>query len=175
MKSILLCCALVMVSCGKREAQEQARPSDRDETQIQRMVVSLYDGLARAYNVGGMNTDSLIDAYYEQDIRYVTPWGDTEPIDTTKARLRSAVKHLRDFNHRIEAVQVKSYGDGAYAFFILRQSYSIDGRLLEEYLPTTLILERRGSSWKIVHAHRSTDYSTIQQYVALQQEKTSGK
>lgn len=168
MKFALVCCALIMFSCGKKGAQDQAPSSAQDDTRIQEMIVSLYNGLARAYNVGGLNTDSLIDAYYERDIRYVTPWGWTEPLDTTKARLRNAVSRVKDFNHRIEAVQVRSYGDGAYAYFILRQSYRIDGRLLEEYLPTTLILERHGSDWKIVHVHRSTDYETFQQYIALQ-------
>ena len=47
---------------------------------------------------------------------------------------------------------------GAYAFFIFRQGTNVDGTLLEEYLPPTLVLERRETGWKIVHAHRSTDF-----------------
>jgi hypothetical protein len=69
---------------------------------------------------------------------------------------------------------VKTYGEGAFAFFVLRQSTRVDGVRLEEYLPTTLILERRGTGWKIVHAHRSTDYETFQQYIAMQ-KKSGGK
>jgi hypothetical protein len=79
--------------------------------------------------------------------------------------------HIRDFDNRIENLVVKVYGDGAYAGFILRQTYTVDGRLLEEYLPTTLILERRGEGWKIVRIHRSTDYETFEQWVGLQKKR----
>ena len=82
---------------------------------------------------------------------------------------------MKDYSAHIEALQVKSYGDGAYAFFILRQSTKVDGTLLEEYLPTTIVLERRETGWKIVHAHRSMDYETFQQYIAMQKLKSGVK
>ena len=175
MKSALLILVLLLVSCGKDDNRDVSRPSAKDETDIEGIITSLYAGLDKAYNAGGLNTDSLIDVYYDHDVRYVTPWGNTEPLDTTKARLRNARNHLKNYNHRVEALQVKSYGNAAYANFVLRQNYDIDGSLLDEYLPTTLIFERRGSGWKIVHAHRSTDYQTMQEYAALQQKRASGK
>jgi hypothetical protein len=175
MKYGLLLCALVVLSCNKNDVQEQPRSSARDETEIDGLVTSLYAGMSRAYNGAGINTDSLIDAYYRQDVRYVTPWGWTEPLDTTKARLRNAIKHVTDYDYRIENVLVKSYGDAAYAFFILRQNYEVDGSRLEEYLPTTLIFERGEDGWKIVHAHRSTDYETFRQYEAMQQKRSAGQ
>jgi hypothetical protein len=175
MKYTLLLCSLLAISCSKKETMEPTRIAAQDEARIEEMIGTLFSGLSHAYNGTGVNTDSLIDAYYEKNVRYVTPWGSTEPLDTTKARLRNALHHVKDFDHRVEIVQVKSYGDAAYAFFILRQNYRVDGRLLEEYLPTTLVFERRGSGWKIVHAHRSTDYQTIQQYVALQKERDETK
>jgi ketosteroid isomerase-like protein len=175
MKLILLLCSLLVISCNKNEPKEQTRPAAKDEARIEEMIGSLYSGLSGAYNGTGVNTDSLIDAYYENDVRYVTPWGSTEPLDTTKARLRNAKNHIKDFDHRVEIMQVKSYGDVAYAYFILRQNYQVDGNRLEEYLPTTLVFERRGSGWKIVHAHRSTDYQTIQQYAALQKKRDETK
>lgn len=171
MKFTLLLCSLLMISCSQKETKEPPRPTTQDEARIEEMIGSLFSGLARAYDGSGTNTDSLIDAYYEKDVRYVTPWGWTELLDTTKARLRNAVHHVKDLEHSIEIVQVKSYGDAAYAFFILRQNYLVDGKRLEEYIPTTLVFERRGSGWKIVHAHRSTDYQTMQQYVALQKKR----
>jgi hypothetical protein len=173
MKLGLLVCALLMFSCGKKETQDQARSTDHGEAQIEEMISSLYQGFARAYNQGGINTDSLIDAYYDRGIHYVTSWGWTEPIDSTKARLRNAAAHVKDYNAHIEGLQVKAYGDGAYAFFILRQTTNVDGTILDEYLPTTFVLERHETGWKIVHAHRSTDYETFQQYIAMQ-KKTSG-
>jgi ketosteroid isomerase-like protein len=175
MKLILLLCSLLLISCSKNETKEPMRTAAQDEARIEEMIGSFFSGLSHAYNGTGVNTDSLIDAYYEKDVRYVTPWGSTEPLDTTKVRLRNAKNHIKDFDHRIEIMRVKSYGDVAYAYFILRQTYQVDGQLLEEYLPTTIVFERRGSGWKIVHAHRSTDYQTIQQYVALQKKRDESK
>ena len=158
-----------------KEILDHAWMVARDNMQIKEMITSLYSGLSQAYNGGTMNTDSLFDAYYEKDVRYVTAWGGTELLDSTKARLRNAVHHVKDFTYRIEDLQVKPYAEAAYAFFVLRQYYKVDGSLLEEYLPTTLVLERRGTDWKIVHAHRSTDYETIQQYVSLQNRASRRK
>jgi hypothetical protein len=175
MKISLVLIALTMFSCGQKETQDQKRPSTQDETQIEEMILTLYKGYTRAYNDGGIDTDSLIDAYYDKGIRYVTSWGWTEPIDSTKSRLRNARAHVKNYSARVEDLEVKSYGTGACAFFILRQNTSLDGTLLEEYLPTTLVLERKESGWKIVHAHRSTDYETFQQYIAMQKPKSAAK
>lgn len=171
MKLSILFCSLLLISCGNKEAREPAQNSSQDDSRIEQTISALYTCLDKAYNGSGLNTDSLIDAYYDRDVRYVTAWGWTEPLDTTKTRLRNAAHRIKEYNHRIESMQVKSYGSAAYAFFILRQNYLVDGKPLEEYLPTTLVFEKRGSDWKIVHAHRSTDYETIQQYVALQQKR----
>jgi hypothetical protein len=175
MKLCVLFCSFFLISCGNKEARETAQTSSQGDPRIEQTISALYTDLDKAYNGSGMNTDSLIDAYYDRDVRYVTAWGWTEPLDTTKSRLRKAAQHIKEYSHRIESMQVKSYGSAAYAFFILRQSYQVDGRPLEEYLPTTLVFEKRGSDWKIVHAHRSTDYETIQQYVALQQKRDAKK
>jgi hypothetical protein len=175
MKYCLLFCVLFLVSCGNKEPKPQLQSSGQDEAQIQDRIESLYTGLANAYNTGTVNTDSLIDAYYAKDVLYVTPWGWTEPLDTTKARLRNAMSRIKDYQHRIESMKVKSYGNAAYAFFVLRQSYKVNGNPLDEYLPTTLVFERSGSDWKIVHVHRSTDYETISQYAAMQKKQSGGQ
>jgi hypothetical protein len=175
MKFCLLLCSLVLISCSTKEKREPAPLPAQDVARIEECVSSLYAGLSKAYNSGSLNTDSLFDAYFERDVRYVTPWGSTEPLDSTKARLRRAIHHIKDFTYRIESMQVKPYSEAAYASFVLRQNYKVDGNLLEEYLPTTLVLERRGQDWKIVHVHRSTDYETIQQYVALQKKRDAKK
>ncbi|MCX6133934.1 MAG: nuclear transport factor 2 family protein [Ignavibacteriales bacterium] len=175
MKAILLLCSLFLFSCGTPEKKEPATFPAQEIARIEERISSLYAGLSRAYNGGSVNTDSLFDAYYEKDVRYVTAWGWTEPLDSTKSRLRNAVYHVKDFTYRIESMQVKPYSGVAYAFFVLRQNYRVDGSPLEEYLPTTLVLERHGPDWKIVHAHRSTDYETIRQYVAMQQKRENKK
>jgi hypothetical protein len=171
MKLTFVLCLLVLVSCSGRDTKEPIRSVAQDESTISGIVTSLNAKLAKACNGAAVNTDSLMDAYYEPNIYYITPWGWSEPLDSTKARLRRAIPRIKDFENRIENLEIKVYGDGAYASFILRQSYTVDGTLLEEYLPTTLILERRGRAWKIVKAHRSTDYETFQQYIALQKKQ----
>jgi hypothetical protein len=171
----ILICALLLASCAKQEPQQQKLTSGKDEQQIEEMISQFYKGMERVYNEGVVNSDSLLSSAYDPAVHYVTPWGWTEPLDTTKARLRRAYGRVKNYSHHLEIVDIKSYGDVAYAFFTLRQEYTVDGRLLEEYLPTTVILERKGDGWKIVHAHRSTDYETMQQYVAQQQPRTSKK
>ena len=173
MKVSLLFCSLILLSCSAPEKKTSAVNPAQDNGQIEEEISRLFLGLSQAFNGAAINTDSLFDAYYERDVRYVTPWGSTEPLDSTKARLRNAIHHVRDFTYRMEGMQVKSYTDAAYASFVLRQNYQVDGNPLEEYLPTTMVLERRGSGWKIVHVHRSTDYETIKQYVAIQQKRES--
>ena len=166
---------LLLVSCGKQEPRQQKPAAADDEAKIEELVSRLYAGMERAYNVGGINSDSLINASFENDVFYVTPWGSTEPLDSTKARLRNAFGHVKNYSHRIESMKVKSFDSSAYAFFILRQEYTVDGGQLDEYLPTTFVLERKGGGWKIVHVHRSTDYETFQQYVTLQQRRAAKK
>lgn len=173
--ALAFCMLLLVAACNKKEEKEAIVPAAQSESEIKDMISSLHASLKKAYNGGGANTDSLMDAYYDQGIDYVTPWGWTEPLDTTKARLRKALPRIKDYSSRVENLEVKAYGDGAYAAFILRQNYIVDGNLLEEYLPTTFILEKRGQRWKIVRVHRSTDFETFRQYVALQQKREKTK
>jgi hypothetical protein len=77
----------------------------------------------------------------------------------------------------LESLNVKVYDNGAYAFFILRQTYSLNGIMMDEYLPTTYILERRENRWMVVHSQRSADFQTIHDLmiVAQKREETAGK
>lgn len=176
MKLALALCFLMLAACTETPQKEAAAQSTaQDEATIRQMVTMLHASMTKAFNEGGLNTDSLLDAYYESDIYYVTPWGWSEPLDSTKSRLRRALARIKEYDNRVENLEVKIYGDGAYASYILRQNSTVDGQLLEEYLPTTLILERRGQTWKIVRAHRSTDYETFQQYIALQKKREESK
>src|SRR5512147_834999 len=97
-------------------------------------ITNFHRALKKIYNGVPLRADSLLDEYFDKDVYYVTYWGITEPIDTTKRRLQSAIGHIKDYDNQFENLTVKVYGDGASAFFILRQNYTIDGRLLEEYL-----------------------------------------
>jgi hypothetical protein len=137
---------------------------------IEREIADFHQALKRAYNGASMSTDSLMDNIFEKDVYYVTYWGMTEPIDSTKSRLRHALPGIKDYDNRVEGVKVKVYGDGAYAFFILRQTYALNGVLMDEYLPTTFIFERRENRWVVVHSQRSADFQTIQQLMNVAQQ-----
>ncbi len=161
----------LLASCEMKQEEETFNLRKAEEKEISALVEQIHKNLAAAYNGAIANTDSLIDEYYDAEANYVTPWGWTEPMDSTKSRLHRAATMVKDYNYRIENLHVKSYGDGAYAYFIFRQNYLVGGRLLEEYLPTVWILEKRGSVWKIVHVHRSTDFETMKQYISMQRKR----
>lgn len=169
MKVLILSCLILIAGCSSRD--ESLEDVAQAEMNLRTLILNLHNSLQYAYQSRELNTDSLIGAYYANDLYYVTPWGDSEPIDSTKARLKRAVQRLSNYDHTIENLHVSVFGKGAYAFFILRQTYEIDGFPLSEYLPTTYVFEKQGNSWKIIHAQRSTDYETFRQYVALQKHQ----
>lgn len=167
MKQLALLFLILVAGCGQRKESKEFDTTKQDVQLIEKEIADFYSGLQKAYNHQGVNTDSLIDAYFDPDVYYVTYWGNTEPIDTTKKRLKDALPHVSDYENHYEGLRVKVYGDGAYSFVILRQDYKVDGKLLDEYLPTTYVFERRGDRWIIVHAQRTSDYQTMQQLLDM--------
>lgn len=169
MKLFPLFLLLLLMSCVSDKKKTAVSATD-DVAVIEREIADFHQALKLAYDGASISTDSLMDNYFGKDVYYVTYWGMTEPIDSTKMRLRHALPIIKDYDNRVESVKVKIYGDGAYAFFILRQTYSINGVLMDEYLPTTFILERRGNRWVVVHSQRSADFQTIQQLMNVAQK-----
>jgi len=174
MKQVLIF-VLLFAGCGQNKHEGAFDTSKQDVQLIEKEIADFHSALKKAYNHEGVDTDSLMDAYFDPETYYVTYWGTSEPIDTTKKRLRDALPHVSDYDNQFESLRVKVYGDGAYAFFILRQNYKVDGTPLEEYLPTTYVFERRGDRWIVVHAQRTSDYETMQQLVALTQSRMGNK
>ena len=170
MKIFPLFFLLLFVSCVSDKKKTDASLSE-DAAVIEQEVADFHHELKRAYNGASINTDSLMDHFFGKDVYYVTYWGMTEPIDSTKSRLRHALPGIKDYDNRIESVNVKVYGDGAYAFFILRQTYALNGVLMDEYLPTTFVFERREKQWVVVHSQRSADFQTIQQLMNIAQQR----
>jgi len=162
MKIFPLFLLLLLVSCVS-DKKKTIDTASGDVVVIEREIADFHQALKRAYNGASINTDSLMDNFFGRDVYYVTYWGMAEPIDSTKSRLRHAVPVIKDYDNCLENVSVKVYGDGAYAFFILRQTYTLNGVLMDEYLPTTFVLERRENHWIVVHSQRSADFQTIQQ------------
>lgn len=164
---------LIFVSCVQDKKKTAV---SEDAAAIEREITDFHQALKFAYNGASINTDSLMDNLFAKDAYYVTYWGTSEPIDSTKARLHHALPGIKDYDNRIESVSIKVYGNGAYAFFILRQTYALNGVLMDEYLPTTFIFERYENRWIVVHSQRSADFQTIQQLmeVAQRHEKSVG-
>lgn len=172
MKTVLLVlCLTVALACdsGKKKEDDKKMMMVQDESAVRSLFVNLHADLKKLYNGKVSNVDSVMAEYYINDMYYVTPWGISETLDSTKSRLKVNTPRIRDYENSIENLTVKVYGDGAYAFFVLRQDYSIDEFKLDEYLPTTAILERVNGGWKIVHLQRTTDRETMQQYLTMQQ------
>ena len=161
---------LILMSCAP-DKKKTTDTTTEDVTVIEQEIAGFHQALKRAYNGASINTDSLMDNFFGKDIYYVTYWGMSEPIDSTKSRLRHALPGIKDYDNRIESVSIKVYGDGAYAFFILRQTYALNGVLMDEYLPTTYVFERRKNHWIVVHSHRSADFQTIQQLMNVAQRR----
>jgi hypothetical protein len=157
----LFLCSLLFVCLGcSKEDPSAADHAKADAALLGQRVESLYHGLRQAFRGAAVNTDSLLDAHFAPDVYYVTYWGTAEPIDTTKARFRSAKPLMKEYENHVELIQSKVSGDLGYAFFILRQNYMLAGRQMEEYLPTTFIYQRRPDGWKVIHAQRSADLET---------------
>lgn len=160
MKNLFLVFAVTLLGCESKPQTDFAQ----DEDYIKNQIVEFHRLLKKAYNSGGIDTDSLYDAFFSRGCYYVAPWGTSEPIDSTKSRLRGAVARIKNYDNRLEIMSTKVFGDGGYIFFVLRQEYLLDGKPREEYLPTTFVMERKEGNWLVAHAQRSTDAETMMQW-----------
>jgi hypothetical protein len=176
MRIIVSFLIVLLISCTS-EKEKSSDSISQDVALIEREIADFHQMLKLAYNGSTMNTDSLMDDFFYKDVYYVTYWGMTEPIDSTKSRLRRALPGIKNYKNRLESMNVKVYGNGAYAFFILRQTYSLNGIPMDEYLPTTFVLEHRDNRWMVVHSQRSADFQTIYRLmeVARQREESAAK
>lgn len=177
MKQILVALfVVVLVGCnsGKQTDEDRTMMTAQDESAVRNLIINLHADLKRLYTSKTGDVDSVLAKYYVNDMYYVTIWGTTETLDSTKSRLKTSIPRITDYDNSVENLGVKVYGDGAYAFFVLRQQYTVDGFHLDEYLPTTAILEKHDGDWRIVHLQRSTDPQTMQQYMAMQQRSRPG-
>jgi ketosteroid isomerase-like protein len=172
MKQTLLALSMVvLIGCnpGKQSDEDRRMMAAQDESAIRNLIINLHADLKKLYTSKMGDVDSVLAQYYVNDMYYVTFWGTTETLDSTKSRFKASIPRINDYDNSIENLSVKVYGDGGYAFFVLRQQYTTDGFRLDEYLPTTAIVEKVDGAWKIVHLQRSTDPETFQQYLAIQQ------
>jgi hypothetical protein len=161
---------VMLISCVS-EKKKSSEDASEDAALIEREIADFHQALKQAYNGIPMNTDSLMNSFFDKDVYYVTYWGMSEPIDSTKSRLRRALPGIKEYDNHLESMNVKVYSGGAYAFFILRQTYLLNGITMDEYLPTTFILERRDDRWMVVHSQRSADFQTILHLMEVAQNR----
>jgi len=166
-KNLFLVLSVVLLGCESKPQTDFAQ----DEDYIKNQIIEFHLVLKKAYNGASVDTDSLYDALFEKDSYYVAPWGTSEPIDSTKSRLRNAVARVKNYANRLEIMSTRVFGDGGYIFFVLRQEYQIDGKPREEYLPTTFVMERKDGNWFVAHAQRSADAETMMQWFPPQAAK----
>ena len=175
MKKYFILISFLGLACSTNEKGE-IQSNEQKVRDVETIIANYYAAMVKMYSGVPLDSDSLINVYFDKDVYYVTYWGNTEPIDSTKSRLRRALPKVREYQNRVESMNVKIYNDVALAFFILRQQYVLDGQLMDEYLPTTYILEYKNGRWVVVHAHRSADLQTIQQLMqAAQRQQASIK
>jgi hypothetical protein len=166
---------LLLFIAACQSGGDQTATEAAEETSIKEFVVSLNAGLREAYVGEAIDIDSLFAVSYDPGAYYITPWGTSEPVDSTRERLKRVLPHINNYEVGMENLTARSFGNAGYAWFILRQRYSVNGNPLDEYLPTTYVLRRADDGWRIVHVQRSTDMQTFQQYVDLQKRMAAGR
>ena len=164
-QTLFIAVLLPLISCGDPRA---AGPEEQAE--VERIITKFHRALETAYGGGNVNLAAEIDGAFDGKARYVTYWGQDEPIDTTRARMLGGVGKVKDYTNAVENIETRVYGNGAVLTCIVRQEYDLNGHRIDEFLPTTYVLEKKEGMWKVVFVHRSADFQTIQQQLDISRE-----
>ena len=97
MKYSALLFTLALIACQSSDPSPETLMVDQQN--IETTVRNLYVSMKKAYTYGGMNTDSLLDVYYDPSSYYVTPWATTEIIDSTNEGSGDNHRGCGLFNH----------------------------------------------------------------------------
>jgi hypothetical protein len=163
MKRLLVLSLALFFGCG--EAGDA--PAAADQAAVEKVITHFHRALEAAYAGKNVDLAAEIDLAFDPNARYVTYWGQEEPVDTTRARMLAGIGRVKDYTNAVENIESRVYGEGAVVSCIVRQEYEMNGHRIDEFLPTTYVLERRDGAWKIVFAHRSADFQTIQQQIEI--------
>lgn len=144
-------------------------PSQEKET-VEELIKGYHRVLEAAYQGREANLAGAFDRVFDRKGRYVTYWGTEEPLDTARARAIGGVGKVTEYVNMVENVESRIYGEGAVVSCIIRQEYMLEGYPIDEFLPTTYILEKQQGLWKVVFTHRSADFETIRQQLEIMQE-----
>lgn len=161
-----LVCLFVAFACSG-----PAPDTSADKAAVEKVVTTLHRALEAAYQMKKVDLAKVLDGSFAPDARVVTYWGTEEPYDTTKARMLSGVGKVANYTNAVENIESRVYGAGAVVTCIVRQDYSLSGHEIDEFLPTTYVMEKGDAGWKIVFAHRSADFQTIQQQLTITKQQ----
>ncbi len=155
--------AVLMLGC------QQAPDAAQEKEAVEEMVKEYHRVLEAAYQGRNVDLAGAYDRLFAPKGRYVTYWGTEEPLDTARARAIGAVGKVTEYVNMVENVESRVWGDGAVVTCIIRQEYMMAGYPIDEFLPTTYILEKQEGAWKVVFTHRSADFETIRQQMEIMQ------
>lgn len=163
---IVLTIGSTFVGCGDQDAASGPEAS----AAVEQVIIRLHKAIDAAYGGRAVDLGAEVDRAFDPNARLVTYWGVEEPIDTTRARMVGGVGKVKDYSNAVENIETRVYGSGAVLSCIVRQEYELAGHRIDEFLPTTYVLELREGHWEIVFAHRSADFQTIQQQLQITRE-----
>jgi hypothetical protein len=151
--------------------QEQGPSLEQQKETVEDLIKGYHRVLEGAYQGRDVDLAGVYDRVFDLQGRYVTYWGTEEPVDTARARAINGIGRVSGYVNMVENVESRVYGDGAVVSCIIRQEYRFQGYSIDEFLPTTYILEKKDGLWKVVFTHRSADFETIRQQMAIMQDR----
>ncbi|MCX8201561.1 MAG: nuclear transport factor 2 family protein [Candidatus Caldarchaeum sp.] len=123
----------------------------------------IYQTVVKSFEAGKQGlSDDFNDLHSARYTRYsdLPPYHLQERDEALQLKT-SLLTQLVDFEYNIENFRVITVQDTAVAFFILHyrgmaiNDYAFEGKVVEGSARCTLVLERIGGSWKILHEHLS--------------------
>ncbi len=132
--------------------------SENDETLIQRAVY-------KAFEIGKSKDLQSIQSMHYNDKRF-SKFGDTPPymrMDYNEACMHEELyfASVSDYNFKIEELRVDIFGDIGIATFLIEHTgmlvddYSFTGRTMSMRSRATMVFQKNGSEWLIIHEHFS--------------------
>ena len=154
---------LLVVGC-----QQGADPAQEKEA-AEELIKGYHRVLEAAYQGRNVDLAGAFDRVFDSKGRYVTYWGTEEPVDTARVRAVGGIGKVTEYVNMVENVESRIWGDGAVVTCIIRQEYMLQGYAIDEFLPTTYIMEKQDGRWRVVFTHRSADFETIRQQMEIMQ------
>ena len=132
--------------------------SENDETFIKKAVY-------KAFEIGKSKDLQSIQSMHYNDKRF-SKFGDIPPymrMDYSEACMHEELyfASVSDYNFKIEDLKVDLFGDVGIATFLIEHTgmlvddYSFTGRTMSVKSRATMVFQKKGSEWLIIHEHFS--------------------